>query len=219
MKVVVCVFLLLSSLVAGSALAQVPAAVQDGHAAPGAIPVQIEKPSAYGPVYELSRAYVPLSQVVRDLLPNLGSVLSNEAFNHTNFLGRTMGIKKGSEHEAALLRAILAAGEAKPDQARRAAEFQATRTTEGIEIAAELDREHLQEDAYRLGRIWGHFVADLGGEQSFAMVAVRAFLEQQRSGIALASDESFADPDHTIWKIERAFRRGMNEVLNAESLK
>lgn len=175
------------------------------------IPLEADK----GGWYEIAPEHLPLSQLVRGLFPAIEQLLSDQSELRGTLLKDYFGIDEGDRGERALIRAVLAAAEAKPDgaeKARRRSQLDAIRAAEGDDASMRAYREHLKDDSRRLGAVWGQFADDMGGTDSHAMVKVRQYLERRRSSIGLGSDRSFSEPDHAVWIIERAFRQGMEDV-------
>ena len=158
-----------------------------------------------GSGYRLARRAVPMHELVRGALPSLGFVLDSQGD-----LARTaLRIRKGSTDEQVLLAAILAAAEAEPDDAaieRRKAQLATLRSRQGAGASRQLNRQWMIEDARRIGVVWGRLVIDLS-PGSPVLLALGERIERRRVGIF--STESFEDPDHMVWRMERAFQAGI----------
>lgn len=192
-----------------------PLDLEFGPAEPEPPPGFVERTTESGN-YRLAKRSIPLHELVRGLLPETGHIM---AVHRTLFLESSLGIKEGSPEERALLAATLAAAEVEPDSAemaRREQELIALRTREGAEVSRLRNREMMLEDARRIGVVWGRLVADLGAGSS-AMVKVSAYVEKRRNGMSIVSSESFEDPNHIVWRMERAFQAGVSSVLSNDN--
>jgi hypothetical protein len=164
--------------------------------------------------HRLPQEQIPLSELVRGIFPAISRYLDDNVFRAEK-LHKSFGFEEGSSQEAALVRAILAASDAEPDEAevaRKNEDSMAILEAKGRDAYMRAIREISREEARQLGMVWGQFVADLGGPASPAMVKVREFLESHRRGISIGSSESFDDPNNSLWVNERAFQQAVESV-------
>lgn len=166
--------------------------------------------------HRLDSNSIPMYELVSGFFPRIGSMIEANELLSGQFLQEEFGIKEGTPQETALLRAIDAGRRAEPDAAeiaRRAESLRAIRSLEGAGVTRQINREFMLEDARQLGVVWGELVAALGGEGSTAMAKINGYLERDRFNISIGSNESFEDPEHIVWKTERAFQAGIASVL------
>ena len=172
-----------------------------------------------GASYKLLHREVPLSQMIEAFFSLVrGPVTYSEPTLRDEFLAE-LGIKTGSPHEAALLRAILDFQQVGPDTDET--ESRRRRLDELVSDPDEyfrVNREFYTADARRLGEAFGRFVAEVGGQESQVVVKVREYIDQAiRPGTSIASSNSFDDPEHYVWVYDRAFREGMSSTTSSQS--
>lgn len=180
---------------------------------PEPAPGTIERLTEHGH-FELAKRHLPLSELVHlGFFPRIESMLSHNGTVRSTILRETFAVEESSAEEEALLEAIRAAEAARPtedDGIHRAEVLHELRARYGNDAAMRRNLEFMEEDARRFGVVWGQMVVGLGGPNSPAMVKMKEFVERSREGRSLVAGRSFEDPDHTIWKLERAFQEGVN---------